>query len=128
MLELEPAGILYVCPGGPLTINCSTNADLLEWNITIPSHPRNIRKSFQGGIHELLKTVQVYNNILCISLIREPSPLISVVSADNATVDLNGTLIICSGLSFIGTEASSASVQLKLVGSNGGNVNSKDLK
>ena len=128
MLELEPAGILYVCPGGPLTINCSTNADLLEWNITIPgSHPRYITKSFQDGLNEL-KTVQVYNDILRISLIREPSPLISTVSANNATVDLNGTLIICSGFSFIGTEASSASVRLKLVGSNGGNVNSKDLK
>ena len=124
MLELKPAGVLYVCPGDPLIINCSTYTDLLEWNITIPNHPESITPSFHSGPN-LLTTVQSLNDTLCISLIGEPSPLISTVSADNAA-ELNGSLIICNGFNFIDDGvALSASVQLNLVRSNGGNTNSK---
>ena len=124
MFELEPSGVLYVCPGDPLIINCSTYTDLLEWNVTIPNHQGSITKSFQRGPN-LLKT-SVFSDILRISLIGEPSPLISTVSVENATANLNGSLIICNGLNFIDDGvALSASVRLNLVRSNGDNVNSK---
>ena len=125
MFELEPSGVLYVCPGDPLVINCSTYTELLEWNITIPNYQGSITPSFQRGPN-LLPNIQVFNNILRISLIGEPSPLISIVSVENATANLNGSLIICNGLNFIDDGvALSASVRLNLVGSNGDNINSK---
>ena len=125
MFKLEPSGVLYVCPGDPLIINCSTYTDLLEWNITIPAQGPSITPSFQRGRNPLT-TIPVFRDVLHASLIKEPSPVISMLSADNVTADLNGSLIICEGLNFIDDGvALSASVRLNLVGSNGDNVNSK---
>ena len=112
-----------MCTGGALRVNCSTNTDLLEWNVTIPSNQREIIRSFQRGI--ALTTAQ--NFVLNFSLMSNSPPLISILSADNLMADLNGSLITCSGFNFLGDGIfTSASVQLNLIGTNdGGNVNSR---
>ena len=122
MFELKPGPeVLYVCSGGALRVNCSTNTDLLEWNVTTPSNQRQIIKSFQRGM--ALMTAQIY--VLNFSLTTS-SPLTSTLSADNVTADVNGTLITCSGFNFLDDGIFiSASVQLNLVGINGGNVNGR---
>ena len=122
MFELKPGpGVLYVCSGGALRVNCSTKTDLLEWNVTIPSNQRQIIRSFQRG--NALTTVQ---NFMLNFSVTTSSPLISTLSADNVTADVNGTLITCSGFNFLDDGIFiSASVQLNLVEINGGNVNGR---
>ena len=113
-----------MCTGAPLTVNCSTHTDLLRWNIT--TRQESLTASFSQGRTADLPTSRTLNNILHVSLIREPSRLISTLSAEHATADLNESLIICNGLNFIDDGvALSERVQLNLVGNNGRlNINS----
>ena len=55
-------------------------------------------------------------------------PLVSMIFTDNTTAGFNGSVITCSELTENGMTLSSASVQIVLVGNNGGNVNSKLIK
>ena len=118
-LNLEPTGILYVCPGGSLAVNCSTNATLMRWSIKFTSQqsPRPIETlQVRGPITTTMLTVNSVT--LNISLVTN-MPLLSTLSTNNLTSQQNRGSIICSELNG-GTQDS---VQIMLV--TAGNVNSK---
>ena len=126
-LELEPAGVLYVCLGGPLRTNCSVSFmaisgdTVLEWSITIPSYQRTWRRTIIGDTTTMAVPISV--NLTTLNISRS-LPLNSMVFTDNTTTDLNGTMITCSGIDFNSGAMVSASV-LILIGNSHGAVNSK---
>ena len=135
-VELEPAGVLYVCSGGPLRTSCSvssmtiTDETILEWNITSPSYPTQTRSIIGDNTHGNSTTVMTapisVNSWTTLNISRS-FPLSSIIFTDNATVDLNGSVITCTGQDF-GSEAMAllaASVLIILIGnSHHGAVNS----
>ena len=117
-VKLEPTGILYVCPGGSLAVNCSTNATVLTWSIKFPSQQSPMQiDSFQIRGQITTTMVPVNSVTLNVSLVNNLR-LLSTVSANNlVTAHLNGSFIICSD-----SEETQDSVQIMSVG---GNVDSK---
>ena len=137
-VELEPAGVLYVCSGGPLRTNCCVSSltindeTLLEWSITSPSHSTAQTRSIIGdSTHGDNTTVMVRSilvNLTTLNISRS-FLLSSMIFTSNATADLNGTMITCSGQDFGSGAMASASVQIILLGSNHRAVNSRlDIK
>jgi hypothetical protein len=124
---LEPAGELYVCLGREMRIRCNTSsAVLLEWSVTVPgsSSLEAETRSFERESSRVTATPIIVNTAILI--ISRSFPLVSEIYTDNATADLNGVLITCTEYaSLIGTDSTSASIQIILIGNNGGNVNSR---
>ena len=117
-LNLEPTGILYVCPGESLTVNCSINSSLMIWSIRFHPQQSPMRiKSFQVGSPITTTMLTVNSVTLNISLVTNMS-LLSTLSTNNLTSRLNRSSIICSE----GGGGTEDSVQIIL---DGGNVNSK---
>ena len=129
-LELEPAGVLYGCFGGPLRTNCNVSSmtindeTILEWNITIPSYHTTQTRSIIGDSMTMAPPILL--NLTTLNISRS-FPLSSMIFTDNATADLNGTMITCSGQDFGSGVMASASVQIILIGNNHGAVNSTRL-
>ena len=133
LVELEPAGVLYVCLGGPLRTNCSVSSmtinddTILEWSITSPSHPTTLTRSIIGdstpddGTTVMVALILV--NLTTLNISRS-FPLSSMIFTDHATAGLNETVITCTGLDFGSGAMASAGVQIILIGNNHGAVNS----
>ena len=120
-----------MCHGGVMTVTCRTSADinLLRWNVTIPhSTPGTfIRSLSYVGNLQMATSISTGMTTLYVSRSLNNSsslPLISMISTNNATVDLNRTVITCSGLSSQVLLAT-ASVEIIVIRSNSGNVNSR---
>ena len=117
-VKLEPTGILYVCPGGSLAVNCSTNSSLMIWSIRFHPQQSPMRiESFQVGSPITTTMLTVNSATLNISLVTN-MPLLSTLSTNNLTSRLNRSSIICSE----GDGGTEDSVQIIL---DGENVNSK---
>ena len=115
-----------MCSEGALRVKCNTTADLLIWRVTDPSNQRNITRSFQvDSTRMMTDPISVNSTTLSIS---RSLPLVSMIFTDNTTAGFNGGVITCSERTKNGMTLSSASVQIILVGNNGGNVNSKLIK
>ena len=125
-----------------MSVTCSTNADLLQWNITLRNDPPNNQRTFERDlsyfgtakmalpISTALTTLNVSRSLNKSS----PLPLISTISTDNTTIDVNGTVITCSPVSgCIGTVITCSesafletdSVEIFLVENSIGSSNSK---
>ena len=130
-LKLEQSGVLYVCHGGAMSVMCSTNASLLQWNITLlHNDPLLNQRIFTRdlsyvGTAVMAKPISLALTTLNVSRSLNNNstlPLVSMISTDNATADLNGTIITCLAP---GTLASnSTSVEIFLVG-NTDNIDSE---
>ena len=127
--------MLYVCRGGALAVTCSTNADVLRWNITVPLLQNQNQRMFERRLSRI-GTVHIVAPIVTATAIINVSrslnndsylPLISTISTDNITADLNGTMMICSGMSRQGELLANESVGIILVGNKGGNSNNSRL-
>ena len=130
VLELEQPGVLYVCYGGALAVTCSTSADILRWNITVPLLQNQNQRMFErrlSRIGTVRMVAPIVTAIATINVSRSLNndsylPLISTISTDNITADLNGTMLICSGLSRQGELLANESVGIILVGNKNGNI------
>ena len=136
VLELEQSGILHACHGGAMMVTCKTSAEVLRWNINIPLS--QTQRMFERQL-TYIGTIQMEAPIITASTTLNVSrslnnsssfPLISVVSTDNATADLNGTIMTCLALSRMNREVlATASVEIILVRNKRGNINnSKCIK
>ena len=85
-----------VCLGGELTLNCSTNGTVLQWEISIPHHPpefRFITTDPFNGVTPLNAT-----NVARFYFTRTSiSPLTSMILITNVNIGLNGIRVECPG-------------------------------
>jgi hypothetical protein len=85
-----------VCLGGELTLNCSTNETVLEWEIVIPHRAPDTRHITTGPATIRVDPLNVTNvakfHFMRISI----SPLVSMIRIDNVSIGLNGTRVECS--------------------------------
>ena len=114
-----------------MTVTCSTSADLIRWNITVPllQNQRTFERqlSYIGTIRmaaPIITTLTILNVSRALNS-SSPLPLISTISTDNTTADLNGTIMTCSGLDR--ELLATASVEIILVGNKGGKINNSRL-
>ena len=90
-----------------MSVTCRTSADLLQWNVTLlhPSPQRMfVRQLSYIGTAQMEQPIKTNLTTLSISRSLDNSshlPLVSTVSTDNVTIDLNGTMITCSGMSLM---------------------------
>ena len=124
-----------MCLGGALNVKCSTRIEKLEWNATIPYYQRSWPRtlSYIGTAEMTTSITDPRNMTINLHISRSLNetlalPLISILSTRTVTVtvELNETLIICTGKTLRdNTVLGSASVQVILIGDNDGNVNSR---
>ena len=122
-----------MCLGGALNVKCSTSADKLEWNVTIPYYEKLWSRtlSYIGTAEMATPITDSMNTTVNLHISRSLNetlalPLISILSTRTVTVELNKTVIICTGKTLRdNTVLGSASVQVILIGDNDGNVNSR---
>lgn len=122
-----------MCLGGALNVKCSTSADTLEWNVTIPYYQRSWSRtlSYVGTVEMATPITDPRNMTVNLHISRSLNetlalPLISILSTRTVTVELNETVIICTGKTLRDiTILGSASVQVILIGDNDGNINSR---
>ena len=90
-----------------MSVTCRTSADLLHWNITL--HHSSAQRMFLRTL-SYIGTIQmetpIITNLTTLYVSRSlnissPLPLVSMISTDNVTTDLNGTMITCSGISMM---------------------------
>ena len=129
-LDLEQSGVLYACQGGPMTAKCSTNANLLRWNVTLLHNDsvldqrtfiRTLSRMGTAMAASPISTALTTLNISRSLNESSPLPLISMISTDNTSTDLNGTVITCSA---VGTLIN-ARLVIFLFGNNIGSINSR---
>ena len=120
--------VLYVCLGGTLSIKCSTSADILRWTVVSQSQPPMVlrRGVTKHGTADTVTAISIILTTLHISRSLNENlslPLMSTMSTNNATADLNGTVITCSAET-AGQSLTNASLLLILARNNSGNINS----
>ena len=88
-----------------MSVTCSTSADLLQWNIALrhPSPQRTFERTL-SHFGTVRMEAPIITNLTTLTVSRSLDisshlPLISTISTDNVTTDLNGTVITCSGMS-----------------------------
>ena len=102
VIELVPAEVVYVCPGGQLKVTCKSNSSLIEWNVTVPLYQRSwIRTLSYIGTAQRTTPIQIDETTM-FNISRSldetmPLPLISVILSDNVTASVNKTIISCTG-------------------------------
>lgn len=132
ILELEHSGVWYVCQGGAMMVTCSTSADVLRWNVTVPlSQTQRVfeRRLPHFSAIQIVTPIMTALTTLNVSKLLNnswPLPLVSTISTNNATADLNGTTMTCSAASRMNREfLASASAEILLVGNSGNIGNSR---
>ena len=119
-----------------MSVTCRTSADVLRWIITLlhnDSQPHN-QRTFVRQL-SYLGTLQIEQPIITALTIlnvsrslndTSPLPLISIISTGNTTVDLNGTVITCSG-EMMGLLPVTDTTEIILIGNNSGSLNNSTL-
>ena len=97
---MEPSEVAYVCPGGQLTLTCNANASFLEWSVTVP-HYQITKTRLLSNTGTAKRRAPIIINSTTFNITRNIDeslnlPLISMISTDNVTARLNGTVIGCS--------------------------------
>jgi hypothetical protein len=125
VLELEKPGVLYACLGGTLSLKCNTSADTLRWIVDSPQLPMVFSRGVTKlGTADMTTPISTTLTTLYISRsLNESSslPLMSTMSTNNATADLNGTVITCTA-EIAGQSLTNASLLIILAGNNSGNI------
>ena len=100
-VDLTPAKVVYVCPGGQLNLTCKSNASFIEWNVTVPQYQWSLTRLLSniGTAHSILPIWINESTIFNISKMFNETmtlPLISMMFSNNVTTSINGTLIRCT--------------------------------
>ena len=109
-----------------MSVTCSTNGDILHWNVTHAQRTSvSLRQfSYIGNVQmeEPIRIALITLNASRFLNNSSPLPLISTLSTNSSKADLNGAMITCSGLSYTQLLASD-SVEILLVGNYSSSVN-----
>ena len=110
---LSPSGDVFACPGSCFFFRCSTNLDILEWNITVGMFPS--RRQLVTDISRFDLPLMI--NSHSFNVMRDSSdrskPIISTLTTSAITSDLNGTMIICTDVG--GAESSTLIAIIKVI-------------
>ena len=97
VFEVVPGGQVLVCPGREFRMTCFSNDSMfLQWNVTIPYYSvTDTRVISAFNTAGYVTPLQVPSAIITFAI---PStfPLISEVSVNSVTVNLNSTKIECT--------------------------------
>ena len=97
----SPPEVTHLCPGGLLNMTCSTNETTLRWNVTDPFDQRTETRSVTVfDSFEQVLTITIRSSTLNITRTRpgdNSTRLVSVMTSDNVSSDINGTIIRCAG-------------------------------
>ena len=101
ILALSPSEVTYLCPGGLLNLTCSTNETTLRWNVTDPFDYRSETRSVTTfDSFEQVLTIRIRSSTLNITRtqpVDSSTRLVSVMTSENVSSDINGTIIRCAG-------------------------------
>lgn len=99
--QLIPSEDILVCPGEQVDITCTTSdSTFLEWNVTIPYFSVSQTRAISStNMVDFVSPLQV-SSVMFTFEITSRTPLMSVLSIDSTTSDLNGTRIICTERTF----------------------------
>lgn len=97
--EEEP-NFTFVCDGGLLSLTCSTNSSTLRWNVTFPPFHSMLETRSVTIFDRFDQIQQIGSGSIMLNISRSLAdddnlPLISVMSSENVTDVLNGTIIRC---------------------------------
>ena len=110
---LSPSGDVSACPGSRFSFRCSTNLDILEWNITVGMFPS--RRQLVTDISRFDLPLMI--NSHSFNVTRDSSDrsklIISTLTTSAITSDLNGTMIICTDVG--GAESSTLIATIKVI-------------
>ena len=80
-----------------MMVTCSTSADILRWNVTVPlSQTRRVFQRQLSHIGTIQMVMPIMTALTTLNVSRSlnnswPLPLVSTIFTDNATADLNRT-------------------------------------
>ena len=87
---------LFVCPGKQVDITCSTNeSTFLEWNVTIPHLNLSQKRTISSSNTALFVSPLDLPLSRFTFAITSKSPLMSKLSINFTTSELNGTKVLC---------------------------------
>ena len=91
-----------------MSVTCSTSAGLLHWNVTLrhPSAQKMFERTLSANFGTIRMEQPIITNLTTLSVSRSLDnssslPLVSTISTNNVTTDLNGTMITCLGMSLM---------------------------
>ena len=120
MLTLSPMTEASVCRvGNPLQLTCTASVQFIRWNVLQVNEQgilTDVTSSLQVNSRDANQMTQRTVNSSTFTSMRksaeEASPLISTLSIDSVSIDLNGTVVNCSDVS---NGMTSASVTINII-------------
>ena len=110
---LSPSGDISACPGIHFSFRCSTNLDILEWNITVRMFPS--RRQLVTDISRFDLPLMI--NSHSFNVTRDSSdgskPIMSTLTTSAISSDLNGTTINCTDVG--GAESSTLIATINVI-------------
>ena len=95
------AEVTYLCPGGLLNLTCSTNETALRWNVTDPlDHFSDTRSVTVFDSFEQVRSIKIRSSTFNVTRTHpgdNSTRLVSVMTSENVSSDINGTIIRCAG-------------------------------
>ena len=97
-VQLSPSNVALVCPGQQFSLTCQANqSSALRWTITPPEGSVQYTRDVSTIGNVLPLPVEVAGEMVTVYFSRQSAnPLISALSINTTTFDLNGTRISCS--------------------------------
>ena len=93
---LSRSGDVFVCPGSRLSLRCSTNLDILEWNITVGMLPSRRQLVTDVSRFDLPLMISSHSFNIARDSADRSKPIVSTLTTSAVTSDLNGTTINCT--------------------------------
>jgi hypothetical protein len=93
---LSPSGDVSVCPGSRPSFRCSTNLNILEWNITVGTLPSRRQLVTDISRFDLPLMISSYSFDVARDSADRSKPIVSTLTTSAITSDLNGTIINCT--------------------------------
>ena len=110
---LSPSGGVFACPGSQLSFTCSTNLDILEWNITVGMLPSRRQLVTDISRFDLPLMINSHSFNVTRDSADRSKPIISTLTTSAVTSDLNGTTISCMDIG--GSESSTMVATINVI-------------
>ena len=122
-LVLSPSGIATVCPEATLEIICSTDRIFLNWNVTTPPSASESGQAFTrarliSSSSQSVSPLIINTKVFMISVVSTMDQFTSVLSVENVTDDLNGTIVQCADFGDSAAETRTAMTFVHIIQTN----------
>ena len=118
---LSASGEVSVCPKHELSFTCSTNLDVLEWNITVGMLPS--RRQLVTDISRFDSPLMIKHHAF--NTTRNSTdgsrPIVSISAIANVSRDLNGTRVSCTDVGGPQSESSTLITTISVITQEFGN-------